>query len=349
MTLSKKSKTWLVNLGILAFIALILYLIYSLWDIILPFFVAILLSYLFIPLVKVLNKRKIPLIISVILIYLVMIALIFLLFYLAVPELLKDSSQLLDSLPKLIDKINQWWVSVTASMQRINIPQSIIESISSSFDQGEEYLAKMAQNMVFSLVSFLKVALSLLLTPILSYYMIRDSESIKKKIIAWLPPKHRPEILRISNDINRIIREFIFGYLLVSVIVGFMTFIALKIIGVRYALLLGVIMGVADLIPYFGPFLGAVPALILAYVDSFKLAVIAAILLIVIQQLESAVITPKIIGDRIGLHPLTIILVVLIGGYWFGIVGMILCVPVAAALKLICAFMYSCVVSWKES
>jgi predicted PurR-regulated permease PerM len=179
--------------------------------------------------------------------------------------------------------------------------------------------------------------------------MIRDADAAGKKIVSWLPPDCREEILRISADINHIVRQFIYGYLSVSLIVALLSFILLKIIGVDSPGLLGVIVGVADLIPYFGPFIGAIPAIIIAFAKGPLTALLAALALGAVQQLESLVISPKIIGSRTGLHPLTVIFVVLAGGYYFGVGGMILSVPLTAALKLLLAFIYSRAVAWRES
>lgn len=349
MTWSKRQKTYFVNLGFFLFACLILWAVYALWEIILPFFLALLLSYLLLPLVRWLMHKKIPLLAAVLIIYGIFGGFLYLLLFFGLPELLADVQQIIAVIPELSNQLGAWWLSFNENMQRFQLPQSFIDAISSSLVAGEMRLAKMAGEMVFSLFTFLKVFLSFLLAPILSYYMIRDAEAGKKKIISWLPPKHRPEILRISGDINHIIRQFLYGYFIVAMIVGFLTFVVLKVLGVKYAPLLGLLMGIADLIPYFGPFIGAVPAIILAYLDSFRLAVLTTIAIVLIQQLEGVVISPKIIGDRIGLHPLTIIFVVLVGGYWFGIWGMILAVPAAAALKLMLAFIYSCAVAWKEN
>ncbi len=348
MVWRKKQKTYIVNGLFLVFLGILIWLIFLLWDIVLPFFLGILLSYLFLPLVRLLINKKIPLLISVIIIYGALAGFFYLLLFFALPELLKDAQELFLSLPDLSRKIGDWWLTFNQNMEKFHLPENIIKAISSALAQGEAQIASRIGDMVFSVFTFLKLLLSFLLAPMLSYYMLRDAGSIKKTLTAWLPPKHRPEILRIAGDINYLIRQFLYGYFLVSLIVGFLTFIALKIIGVRYALFLGLIMALADLIPYFGPFIGALPAIILAYLDSFRLAVLTIIVLVIIQQLESAVISPKIIGNRIGLHPLSIIFIVLAGGYWFGIWGMVLAVPFGAAFKLILAFIYSCAVSWKE-
>lgn len=349
MALQKKTKTRLINIAIAAVIFAVLFLLFYLRQVLLPFFLAILFAYLILPLVRFLQKRRLPLLLAVIIAYLILLVLLFLLFFFALPQFLSDAKSLLEGLPEFWQNLRAWWDALLGRLQSIELPQGVLEGLNTASSRLEEWIVRALEGMVNSIFSMFRYITSLVLAPILSYYLIRDRQQIQKTIVSWLPPKHRSEILRIAGDINHLIRQFLCGYLLVSLVVAVLSFIALELLGVPYALLLGIIMGLADLIPYFGPFFGAIPAVVLAYTVNFRLAVLTAITLVIVQQLEGSVISPKIMGDRIGLHPLTIILSVLIGGYLFGIAGMIFAVPVTAALKLLFAFLFSCAVAWRES
>ncbi|MEG1500795.1 MAG: AI-2E family transporter [Clostridiales bacterium] len=347
--MEKRKKSLIVNSGITLTFLVILFLAWTLKDIILPFFLALLLAYILQPFVALLQKKGFSVIISVIIIYVLFILIIYLIGFFALPELMEDASLFLQSVPDLLEDIQSRWQKISSTMDNFPLPELITESLDNFLAQWDKNISMMVEGMATSFFEYIRYFISLLLAPFLSYYMLRDKEAIKKKVIAWLPPKERPEILRIAGDINHLLRQFLYGYLLVSVIVAVLTALALALVGVRYFLFLGLLMGISDLIPYFGPFLGAIPILIVALSESKNLALYALIVVLLVQQLEGSVISPKIVGDRIGLHPLTVIFVVMAGGFWFGILGMILAVPVSAALKLMIAFIYSRAVAWKES
>jgi predicted PurR-regulated permease PerM len=129
--------------------------------------------------------------------------------------------------------------------------------------------------------------------------------------------------------------KFIQGQLLTAIIVGVLETIGLFLVRVKYPLVLGVIGGIAEIIPYFGPVIGAVPAVAIALIESPIKAMWAVLVYVVVQQLENAYISPKIIEGRLGLHPVATIMVILAGGKFFGVAGMLLAVPVTAILRVL--------------
>jgi len=137
------------------------------------------------------------------------------------------------------------------------------------------------------------------------------------------------------NKTGEILSCFIQGQLLTALIIGIMETVALAIIGVKYSPILGFIGGISNIIPYFGPFIGAIPSVAVALIDSPVKAFWTVVAFLVIQQIDNAFISPKIIEGRLGLHPITTILAVLAGGEFFGIIGMLVAVPVTAVLKVI--------------
>ena len=148
-------------------------------------------------------------------------------------------------------------------------------------------------------------------------------------------PQARPEFLRIAGEVNHLVREFISGYLVIALVVAVIATLFYWLVGIDYPVVLGILMGIGDLIPYFGPIIAAIPAVLLAVTFSPGKTVIIIIGILLLQQLDSSVITPRIIGDRIGLHPVTTIFVVMAGGYLWGIPGAIFAIPLAAVLILI--------------
>ncbi len=323
--------------------------IYFLWPVFAPFFIAVLFAYLLRPLINTLIKKNIKPVLAILAIYIAFFGVITLLLWLILPSLAEQSRLLLIYIPDLINELLRRWFDLLNAMERISLPESLLLAIENATDKLRMTITTRITQWALGIPEIIKWFLYALLAPILSYYLLRDKSIAKKKLISLVSAKNRPEFLRLAGDIDHLLRQFICGYLLVSVAVAIITAIFLSIIGVEYPLVLGLLMGIADLVPYFGPIIGAIPAVLVALVHSRQLAVIALIGLLVIQQLEGLVITPLIMGDRIGMHPLITIFVVMTGGYLFGIGGAILAVPGAASLSLLVRYLYSRAVEYQEN
>jgi predicted PurR-regulated permease PerM len=344
----KKKKAIIINICIIAVCIVIIMLAWSIRSVIMPFAIAVVLSYIINPAVRALNKKNVPVVWSVVIIYLYLFAALYGLVFFVLPNVLGEVDTLLATIPQFLSQGESMLNNNLPNLDKIPFMQDIFGASGNMNQKINVYINDMMSDVGKSLEDSFTYVISFLFAPILSYYILRDKGIIKKKIVSFLPPKERPEILRIANDVDHILQQFIYGYLFVAAIVGLLSGIALAILGVKYALVLGVIMAIADLIPYFGPFFGILVAMAFALMESPTLAFYVFIVLGAIQQFESFVLSPKIIGFRTGLHPLTVIFVVLAGGYWFGILGMIFAVPVSAALKLILSFIYSRLVAFKD-
>ncbi len=343
-----RKKIIIINICIALFCLVLILLGWSARIAVLPFLVAILLSYIINPAVTALGKKNVPVGAAVAIIYLYIFLGVYCLLAFMLPNILGEVDTFLAAIPQFIEQGQSFLGDNMAGGESMPFAQDLLGSAGSLSDKVTAYINNMMNEIVENIKQSFSYIITFLFAPILSYYMLRDKDPIKKRIIAFLPPKQRPEILRIAGDVDHILHQFIYGYLFVAVIVGVMSGVALAILGVEYAMVLGIIMIIADLIPYFGPFLGILISMAFALVDSPTLAIYVLIVLGAIQQFENFVLTPKIIGFRTGLHPLTVIFVVLVGGHWFGILGMVFSVPVAAALKLILSVIHSKLVAFKD-
>lgn len=142
-------------------------------------------------------------------------------------------------------------------------------------------------------------------------------------------------------EMDNSLGSFIRGQLLISAIVGVLIAVGLSIIGVDFALIIGLIAGIFNIVPYFGPVIGAIPAVISALLKSPLSAVYVVILFIVVNQVESSIISPNILGEHVGLHPVTVIFCIISGGYLFGILGVILAVPVTSIIKVTLRYIHN--------
>jgi predicted PurR-regulated permease PerM len=175
---------------------------------------------------------------------------------------------------------------------------------------------------------------SFLLAPFLAYYILKDYEHFKKRFLDILPHEVRSYLVHFLEEADLIFSKFLRGHLLVSAIVGFLTGLGAALIGLRFFLLIGVFTAVADLIPFFGPAIAAIPVIGLALAESRMKGILMLVVYLAVQQLEGCIMVPRLLGDRMGLHPLTMMLVLLIGGYYFGALGLIFAVPVTCLMRV---------------
>jgi predicted PurR-regulated permease PerM len=209
-------------------------------------------------------------------------------------------------------------------------------------------LVQLAQNFIgngiaglfTSLQHFGNNLLDILLGFVIAFYLLKDVEYFstlyRRGTSLLLSRKYNEKLSDFMADINHVVSNFIRGQLLVALIVGVSSSIALYIVGLDYAVLVGMTAGLCNIIPYFGPLIGAIIAIIVGLITGTPLkALLAVAALIVIQQLDSNIISPKIIGDSVGLHPIFVMLSIVIGGTLFGLLGMLIAVPTAGIIKLL--------------
>ncbi|HZJ84343.1 MAG TPA: AI-2E family transporter, partial [Syntrophomonadaceae bacterium] len=182
--------------------------------------------------------------------------------------------------------------------------------------------------------------LAIIFSPILAFYILNDWEKIRETFLKLFSPAARRALINLFSEIDLVLIEFFKGHLLVATFVGVLIGFLALILGVNFPLLIGILSGITNLIPFFGAFLGGIPAVAVALSESFKLALYMTIGIFVVQQIESNLITPNVIGGKLGLHPLVIVFVLLAGGKLAGIWGMLLAVPLAAILKIIVKWLY---------
>ena len=176
--------------------------------------------------------------------------------------------------------------------------------------------------------------LLLLLVPVLTYYILRDERYLKQSLINLVPKGYRRRFRSMAHDINCSLGAFLRGSLLVSLAVGILTYISFLIIHLNFPVVLAGIIGITNLIPIAGPVIGALPALLIALLQSPLQALKVMLIIVAIQQAESQLIYPSVIGRSIGFHPLAIIFALLLAGKLFGFMGLILALPVLITVRI---------------
>lgn len=276
---------------------------------------------------------------SIILLLSLVIVLLVLIYNYIVPPIFKSINEIIDSLPEFENQLKIWSNEIIKSLKDKNIDIPITGQIASQI-AGKVGIAaeKIVSFFVTSISNISSFILNFVVTIILMIYFLSDKErlirQLKKFAHILLPNKFENALTTFLIDLDNIVGKFILGEILDSIIVGIVSIILLLIIKHPFAVLIGVLAGITNIIPYIGPILGAALAFLLGIFTSMSMGITGAILLLLYQQIDGNFVQPKIVGDKIGLSPVWILIVVLIGGSYFGALWMILSMPIAGLIRI---------------
>ncbi|MDD4178501.1 MAG: AI-2E family transporter [Candidatus Margulisbacteria bacterium] len=323
-------------------VALLLFggLLYKIQGTLLPIILSLVLFYLLSPLVnlfvKVFPKKfKFGRDLSILVAFLVFIVLLWLVIDLVVPSLVSEFSQLSASFPEMIAQLQlvvktgqQWYL---ANRLPAAIDKAVFDGINNTFN----FIALFLQQTALSVVGIFAQFIGLIVIPVIVYYMLKDEDNLVSGIVKIVPTDHKVFAQTIIERVSYILKSYIEGQILICSLIGIVTGIGLYFLGIKYYLVLGLIAGVTELIPFIGPFIGAIPAVIIAYLASPAMAVNVTVFYTVAQSLGNYILVPKVMGNKLDLHPLTILLGILILGNLIGVWGILFAAPIIAILKTV--------------
>lgn len=324
--------------AVCALLLLLLLLLYrsgaAMLIVLLPFFLAVILAYILNPLVEFLENRRIPRYLGILLIYAVFFSLVTVIGLTTIPTLILELQKLAERIPEYTRHVQQFVAHLQSDYQRINIPDSVRDVLDQNIIELQNALQGLVERATQTVLGLFSHTFTILVIPLLVYYILRDMDSLKRSFVMLFPKRHRRWVASMGSEMDRTLGAYFRGMLLICFLVGAMTYVGLLIVGVDFALLLGIISGITNIIPYFGPLIGAVPAVLIALLNSPALALKVIVVLVIVQQIESQVIAPQILGRSLGLHPLVVIFVLIVGGKLFGLAGLIFAVPFTAVLRI---------------
>jgi predicted PurR-regulated permease PerM len=319
------------------FIAIAVAVLYYLRDIVMMVFVALILSSAINPWVDWLQRYKIPRTLSVFFIYLIAFSFIFISAYLLVGPVSFEISNLSEDFPGYWQKLSTGWQQLEVFSKSHGL-ESNIQNVLTSL-QGN--ITLVAGNFFGSLVAFVGGIFSALVILVMTFYLTVYDGPMKRKIRSILTPKYQPYFTHTINRMQEKIGLWLRGQLLLSFIIFALCLGGLSVLGVKYAWVLALFAGVTEIIPYFGPFIGAVPAVFIAFSISPMLGLAVVVLYIVVQQLENYVIVPQVMKRAVGLNPVVIIIAMMVGARIAGIVGIVLAIPVTTAASVMLGDIFS--------
>jgi len=320
-----------------------LFAIVYLKGIIFIIFISIILALIMNPVVDRMQKKNIPRVAGAASLFLAAFIFFGLLVYIVAPPLAKELGALASHFPTYVKNIGLDYAAI--SDQNLIIDSSfdykISEPLQNILFEASKSLKDVTSNILFGILGFLGGLLSAALIFVISFYLIVEENGVEKFVQTLVPVEYRNQALRIIKKVEIKLGKWFIGQLFLGFIIGLVTFIGLSIIGVPYALVLGIIAGALELIPYIGPILSAIPAIAIAFTISPFLAAATLILYFFIQQFENYLIVPKVMEKSVGLHPVIIIIAMLIGGQFAGIMGIILAIPVTTIISIVLGDFYS--------
>ncbi|MGL4761500.1 MAG: AI-2E family transporter [Sarcina sp.] len=327
----REKKSIIIIIVILILVSFLIYKFNIIRDIIFVLLCSFILAYALKPVYKkILTKIDINKRLLAFLVILGVILLFVLTVTILVPSIIKESLNLenmVSSIEKLIEKLTL----------KINMPKEEFYSII-NHQFGEKVnimLASITEKIFVWVLEFSENIVALAIVPIVAYYFLADGDLIGNKVLLLFSADKRILLKKISADIDKVLGKYIMGQFILCLIVTLLTFISLLIVDIKFILLLSILNGMLNIVPYFGAFLGAVPAVFVALMDDPVKVIYVLIAFVIIQQIEGNVLAPKITANSVEMHPLVVIILLLIGEKIAGLVGMVLIVPVGVIIKII--------------
>lgn len=306
-----------------------------------PIIISGFLTYLLLPFIRLLKKikfgngRRMPHLLAVFIVLIVFLVIVIASFIVLIPSLVTQIAKLVENIPGLVQssqhmilEASHWqWVQEMGIKDHMGELQSQLAKFMGSFVQGT---ANSLSTLIGTMTS---ITITAITVPVMTFYMLNDGDRLVPAIQRFFPASRRDNVADVFSRLNKTISQYISGQAIEMLFVGVFTTVGYFTIGQKYALLLGVIAGITNLIPYVGPYIGIVPALFVAIFQGPWQVVWTIVVVVIVQQIDGNLIYPKIIGNSLNIHPLTIIILLLAAGNIAGIGGMILAIPAYAIVR----------------
>jgi predicted PurR-regulated permease PerM len=333
---------WYYRLGFLLLLFVVIYiflklkplwqpLVQMLFSAITPFIVAAFIAYLLHPIVNKLILAGFKRVFAVIFIYVLFFGGVGFALYKGIPIILHQLKDLSDNAPYLSNQYEKWMGMIekeTAGWPHVLRNQ--IKQVIMAIEHGFENLFRSIMKGIFWILdSFIVITL----IPFIAFYMLKDVDRIKLSVWYLTPKRWRKQGTKFLKSLDETLGNYLRGQLTVCAAIGSISAILFWMIDLKYPLLLGLVIGITNIIPYFGPIIGAIPAVAVGFMTSEKMVLWVIVIIFVLQFLEGNILSPFIVGKSLHMHPLLIIFALLLGGEIGGILGLIVAVPILATIR----------------
>lgn len=305
-----------------------------------PLLIAGFLYYIMNPLVTFLERFKIKRVFGIALVFCILIGLVILSISTLIPSLIAQLVDLTKSIPAVMNDLQHWFATLSHEpwVKELHIDQYLHKFDISIAKTLKALLVNISNGIGGLLSSVTSTVVMLITVPFILFYMLKDGNRVIPNIRKHLPETMRDEVASLLHKMSDTLASYISGQAMECLFVAICTFVGYELIGIRYAFLFAVIAGLTNMIPYLGPYLGLAPAMFVTLFYSPWKAILCALVVLVVQQIDGNIIYPNVIGKSLDIHPLTIIIILLVAGNIAGVLGMILGVPFYAIVKVIIKF-----------
>lgn len=313
-------------------------LLKSLLSILSPLFIGIILAWLFEPIINKLHDKKVNKKLASVFVFIMFLLLIVLIFILIIPTFREEINSLINSIPSFIKEITEdfnkffGFIEGKTGMELTEVKESVYKYINS-------FALNISTSLPNSLINFITTIISggakIVFGIIIGLYMSFDFSETRKFIKSLIPSSHREDISKLVGRIDETLRNYIRGTLLVMLLLFILQAVLLGLIGLEAPLVFALFCAITDIIPYIGPWIGAIPVIIVGFLQGPVTGVLACVAVLLAQNIENYYLQPVVMGKTMKLHPVTIMLGLLIFEHFFGIIGMVLATPIISVLKVL--------------
>ncbi|MBH0332071.1 permease [Brevibacillus brevis] len=302
-------------------------------EVLVPVILGLVIAYLLHPIVQLLEKRRVPRLMAVLLIYGSFVLVITIAIINAIPVFTKQLVELSDDIPRLMDWYYTWMSEWEA--RKYFLPDSISKGVDRVIIQSNEGMSHSVSKIVDNAKHSMGKLFAFAIVPFIAFYFLKDMKQLHETGMSIVPKAYRKQVLIVLRDINESLGKYIHGQMMVALIVGVFAYLGYWWIGMPYPFVLAAFVCLTNIIPYIGPLIGAAPAVVIAITISTKTLLLVVVVNLIIQIVEGNILSPNIVGRSLHLHPLLIILALLVGETVGGIIGLIVAVPILAVCKVI--------------
>jgi predicted PurR-regulated permease PerM len=294
------------------------------------------LAYFFDPLYRYLIHKKVPKVLAIIFVFGIIIALLILIIFFLIPSVINQLNILYKEIPNFIENYQNLILSIKPQLSKFINPADVEILLKENLSELQKGILGFSQSIIIYLSNIVSsITFGIVIIPLILFYLMRDIVIFKENLYIFVSKKNKKQFKEVLEEIDNIVSGFIRGRIIVCFIVGTLIGIGLYFLNLEFALIIGIVSGVFNFIPYLGPIVGVILALIFALGNSWWTLLMIVILFVLVNQLEAIYLNPNILGKGLGLHPLTVILSILICGQLLGILGVLVAVPLVAILKVL--------------
>jgi len=297
---------------------------------------ALMLAYFFDPLYKFLINKKAPKVLAIIIVFGIIIALLILTIFFLIPNVINQLNTLYKEIPNFIENYQNLILSIKPQLSKFINPADVEILLKENLSELQKSVLGFSQSIIIYLSNIVSsITFGIVIVPLILFYLMRDMFIFKENLYIFVSKENKKEFKEVLEEVDHIVSGFIRGRIVVCFIVGTLIGIGLYSLNLKFALIIGIVSGVFNFVPYLGPIVGVVLALIFALGSPWWTLLMIVVLFVLVNQLEAIYLNPNILGKGLGLHPLTVILSMLICGQLLGILGVLVAVPLAAILKVL--------------